>query len=124
MQGNVYLRETDLDTEGLYRCEASAESPTFQTVEGEKMIKMYGKSFFSVDWRLSDDEWSFQVNTYCQTTRRVYSLLFRLFFELYRVPVLIINDLYFPNCWSQTYNSNYKNVTNEEKFYDTPFYYA
>ncbi|KAG8197881.1 hypothetical protein JTE90_020261 [Oedothorax gibbosus] len=40
-QGNVYLRNTDLHTEGLYRCEASAESPTFQTVEGEKMIKVY-----------------------------------------------------------------------------------
>ncbi|GFY60658.1 putative beat protein [Trichonephila inaurata madagascariensis] len=41
VQGNVFLRETDLNTEGLYRCEASAESPTFQTVEGEKMIKVY-----------------------------------------------------------------------------------
>ncbi|CAL1273229.1 unnamed protein product [Larinioides sclopetarius] len=41
VQGNVFLRETDLNTEGLYRCEASAESPTFQTVEGEKMLKVY-----------------------------------------------------------------------------------
>ncbi|XP_042898667.1 uncharacterized protein [Parasteatoda tepidariorum] len=41
VQGNVYLKDTDLNTEGLYRCEASAESPTFQTVEGEKMVKVY-----------------------------------------------------------------------------------
>ncbi|XP_054715507.1 synaptogenesis protein syg-2-like [Uloborus diversus] len=40
-QGHVYLSRTDLDTEGIYRCEASAESPTFQTVEGEKEIKIY-----------------------------------------------------------------------------------
>ncbi|CAL1275895.1 unnamed protein product [Larinioides sclopetarius] len=41
VQGHVYLMKTDLDTEGIYRCEASAESPTFQTVEAEKPLKVY-----------------------------------------------------------------------------------
>ncbi|PRD33882.1 UNVERIFIED_CONTAM: hypothetical protein NCL1_16324 [Trichonephila clavipes] len=40
VQGHVYLTKTDLDTEGIYRCEASAESPTFQTVEAEKPLKI------------------------------------------------------------------------------------
>ncbi|GIY93445.1 hypothetical protein CEXT_12861 [Caerostris extrusa] len=39
VQGHVYLTKTDLDTEGVYRCEASAESPTFQTVEAENTLK-------------------------------------------------------------------------------------
>ncbi|GFY57274.1 ig-like domain-containing protein [Trichonephila inaurata madagascariensis] len=41
VQGHVYLTKTDLDTEGIYRCEASAESPTFQTVEAEKPLKVF-----------------------------------------------------------------------------------
>ncbi|XP_054710641.1 uncharacterized protein LOC129220277 [Uloborus diversus] len=41
VQGHVYLKKTDLETEGVYRCEASAESPTFQTVEAEKQLKVY-----------------------------------------------------------------------------------
>ncbi|GIX80317.1 ig-like domain-containing protein [Caerostris darwini] len=41
VQGHVYLTKTDLDTEGVYRCEASAESPTFQTVEAEKHLKVF-----------------------------------------------------------------------------------
>lgn len=40
-QGKVFLSTTDLNTEGLYKCEASAESPTFQTVAGEQEIKVY-----------------------------------------------------------------------------------
>ena len=43
MQGHVYLKNADIETEGLYRCEASAESPTFQTVAGEKQLEVYGK---------------------------------------------------------------------------------
>ena len=43
IQGHVFLRNADMETEGLYRCEASAESPTFQTVAGEKQLKVYGK---------------------------------------------------------------------------------
>ncbi|XP_071036319.1 muscle M-line assembly protein unc-89 isoform X2 [Parasteatoda tepidariorum] len=41
VQGHVFLTKTDLESEGIYRCEASAESPTFQTVEAEKQMKVY-----------------------------------------------------------------------------------
>lgn len=41
VQGHVFLKNADMETEGLYRCEASAESPTFQTVAGEKQLKVY-----------------------------------------------------------------------------------
>lgn len=43
VQGHVFLKNADMETEGLYRCEASAESPTFQTVAGEKQLKIFGK---------------------------------------------------------------------------------
>ncbi|XP_022255527.1 uncharacterized protein LOC106471194 [Limulus polyphemus] len=39
--GHVYLKATDMDSEGTYRCEASAEAPSFQTVMGEKKMKVY-----------------------------------------------------------------------------------
>ncbi|KAG8185307.1 hypothetical protein JTE90_023915 [Oedothorax gibbosus] len=41
VQGHVYLTKANLDTEGIYRCEASAESPTFQTAEAEKPLKVF-----------------------------------------------------------------------------------
>ncbi|XP_067143376.1 uncharacterized protein [Centruroides vittatus] len=39
--GNVYLYRTDLNSEGVYRCEVSAEAPSFQTVREEKEMKIY-----------------------------------------------------------------------------------
>ncbi|XP_054152939.1 uncharacterized protein LOC128951708 isoform X2 [Oppia nitens] len=39
--GNVFLSQTDLHTDGTYRCEVSAEAPSFQTVRKEKELKVY-----------------------------------------------------------------------------------
>ncbi|XP_042896375.1 uncharacterized protein [Parasteatoda tepidariorum] len=39
--GHVYLQRTDLNTEGVYRCEVSAEAPSFQTVREEKEVRVY-----------------------------------------------------------------------------------
>ncbi|GFQ77655.1 ig-like domain-containing protein [Trichonephila clavata] len=44
VEGYVYLKRTDLNTEGVYRCEVSAEAPSFQTVREEKEVRVYGKS--------------------------------------------------------------------------------
>ncbi|GIY93565.1 ig-like domain-containing protein [Caerostris extrusa] len=40
-EGYVYLKRTDLNTEGVYRCEVSAEAPSFQTVREEKEVRVY-----------------------------------------------------------------------------------
>ncbi|GBM04304.1 hypothetical protein AVEN_146183-1 [Araneus ventricosus] len=40
---SVYLRNVDLNSAGVYRCEVSAEAPEFQTVEAEKEMKVLGK---------------------------------------------------------------------------------
>uniref|UniRef100_A0A2L2YNL9 Ig-like domain-containing protein n=1 Tax=Parasteatoda tepidariorum TaxID=114398 RepID=A0A2L2YNL9_PARTP len=38
---SVYLRHVDLYSGGLYRCEISAEAPSFDTAEAEKEMKVY-----------------------------------------------------------------------------------
>ncbi|XP_076339233.1 uncharacterized protein LOC143240532 [Tachypleus tridentatus] len=37
----VYLRQVDLDTAGVYRCEVSAEAPIFDTVSAKKEMKVF-----------------------------------------------------------------------------------
>nr|XP_027197488.1 uncharacterized protein LOC113791853 [Dermatophagoides pteronyssinus] len=39
--GNVYLTKTDVYTDGSFRCEVSAEAPSFQTVRKEKELHIY-----------------------------------------------------------------------------------
>nr|XP_050034882.1 synaptogenesis protein syg-2-like [Dermacentor andersoni] len=39
--GSLYLKETDLKSEGLYACEVSADAPSFQTIRSEKELKIY-----------------------------------------------------------------------------------
>ncbi|XP_022255595.1 uncharacterized protein LOC106471278 [Limulus polyphemus] len=39
--GHVLLQKTDLDSEGIYRCEVSAEAPSFQTERAEKELHIY-----------------------------------------------------------------------------------
>ena len=41
--GNVFLNRTDLSTEGIYRCEVSADSPSFQTVRREAEMRVFRK---------------------------------------------------------------------------------
>ena len=36
------MHKTDLNSEGTYRCEVSAEAPYFQTVMDEKELRVYG----------------------------------------------------------------------------------
>ncbi|KAK8787640.1 hypothetical protein V5799_022584 [Amblyomma americanum] len=40
-EGHVYVSSVNLSSEGNYRCEASAEAPSFQTVVGEKEVKVF-----------------------------------------------------------------------------------
>ncbi|KAH6930421.1 hypothetical protein HPB50_013461 [Hyalomma asiaticum] len=40
-EGHVFISSVNLSSEGNYRCEASAEAPSFQTVVGEKEIKVF-----------------------------------------------------------------------------------
>ncbi|KAK8776597.1 hypothetical protein V5799_030058 [Amblyomma americanum] len=39
--GHLYLKKTDLRSEGQYACEVSADAPSFQTVRSEKELKVY-----------------------------------------------------------------------------------
>lgn len=41
VRGNLYMPYTDVDSEGSYRCEVSTEAPTFQTVKGEREMRIY-----------------------------------------------------------------------------------
>ncbi|XP_023216292.1 uncharacterized protein LOC111618899 [Centruroides sculpturatus] len=50
-QGHLYLYRTDLYTEGTYRCEVSAESPSFQTIREENDIRIYGNNYFQASPR-------------------------------------------------------------------------
>ncbi|KAH6931050.1 hypothetical protein HPB50_021989 [Hyalomma asiaticum] len=38
---DLYLNDTDLNSEGKYRCEVSAESPSFQTERAQQEMIMY-----------------------------------------------------------------------------------
>ncbi|OQR70894.1 hypothetical protein BIW11_01607, partial [Tropilaelaps mercedesae] len=38
----VYLSRTDINSEGVYGCEVSTEGPSYQTVRGEKEMRIYG----------------------------------------------------------------------------------
>lgn len=38
---SVYLRNVDLNSAGVYKCEISAEAPSFKTVEAEKEMKVF-----------------------------------------------------------------------------------
>ncbi|KAH8023370.1 hypothetical protein HPB51_013208 [Rhipicephalus microplus] len=40
-EGHVFISSVNLSTEGNYRCEASAEAPSFQTVVQEKEVKVF-----------------------------------------------------------------------------------
>ncbi|GIY01539.1 ig-like domain-containing protein [Caerostris darwini] len=58
-EGYVYLKRTDLNTEGVYRCEVSAEAPSFQTVREEKEVRVYGHILIKVissEYRVEQDE--------------------------------------------------------------------
>lgn len=40
-KNTVYLSMTDINTEGVYGCEVSTEGPSYQTVRGEKEMRVY-----------------------------------------------------------------------------------
>ncbi|XP_055929949.1 uncharacterized protein LOC129960503 isoform X1 [Argiope bruennichi] len=40
-KNSVYLRHVDLNSSGIYRCEISAEAPSFDTAEAEKEMKVF-----------------------------------------------------------------------------------
>ncbi|GBM15107.1 hypothetical protein AVEN_242154-1 [Araneus ventricosus] len=43
-RGNIFMPYTDVDSEGIYRCEVSTEAPNFQTVKAEREMRIYGKN--------------------------------------------------------------------------------
>lgn len=42
--GSVYIREISHLTAGIYKCEVSADAPSFQTVSAEKPMAVQGKT--------------------------------------------------------------------------------
>nr|XP_042904813.1 uncharacterized protein LOC122270638 [Parasteatoda tepidariorum] len=40
-EGHIYMSRTDINSEGIYRCEVSTEAPFFRTVKGEREMKVY-----------------------------------------------------------------------------------
>ncbi|KAG8201569.1 hypothetical protein JTE90_011240 [Oedothorax gibbosus] len=40
-EGNIYMPTTDVNSEGIYRCEVSSEAPIFGTVKGERELRIY-----------------------------------------------------------------------------------
>ncbi|XP_064456670.1 uncharacterized protein LOC135367370 [Ornithodoros turicata] len=40
-KNKVFLEKTDLNTEGMYGCEVSTESPGYRTVKGERELRVY-----------------------------------------------------------------------------------
>ncbi|KFM80441.1 hypothetical protein X975_03332, partial [Stegodyphus mimosarum] len=40
-EGNIFMSKTDVDSEGNYRCEVSTDAPVFQTVKGEREMRIY-----------------------------------------------------------------------------------
>ncbi|CAL1265652.1 unnamed protein product [Larinioides sclopetarius] len=40
-EGNIYMPTTDVNSEGIYRCEVSSEAPIFRTVKGEREMRIY-----------------------------------------------------------------------------------
>ncbi|CAG2174136.1 unnamed protein product, partial [Oppiella nova] len=41
-KNSVFLKQVDIHTAGLYRCEVSAEAPSFVTAEGQKVLEVTG----------------------------------------------------------------------------------
>lgn len=44
--GNVYLTNGDFDSEGTYKCEVSADAPSFETVREIRDARIYCKYQF------------------------------------------------------------------------------
>lgn len=42
-RNTVFLKNVELETEGKYKCEVSAEAPEFKTAEMEKEMVVFGK---------------------------------------------------------------------------------
>ncbi|KAH9369226.1 hypothetical protein HPB48_016941 [Haemaphysalis longicornis] len=40
VNGSVFIRGMDAASEGTYKCEVSADAPSFQTIFAEKMIRV------------------------------------------------------------------------------------
>ncbi|XP_054711940.1 uncharacterized protein LOC129221482 [Uloborus diversus] len=66
--GTVYLQNTNLNAEGTYRCEVSADAPSFRSISSEK--------FMSVEERAPVTAHSAQLNLW--PTRTLVSMAFLL----------------------------------------------
>jgi len=47
-KNHVHLNYVDIHSAGNYRCEISAEAPSFNTAAAEKVMQIYGKLIFFV----------------------------------------------------------------------------
>ncbi|GIY34492.1 ig-like domain-containing protein [Caerostris extrusa] len=51
--GTVFLKNTSRSAEGMYRCEVSADAPSFQSIFSEKFMAVEGKYFLHLSlWNL------------------------------------------------------------------------
>lgn len=54
IQGNVYLVKADLETEGSFKCEVSADAPSFETVRDVRHLKVYCEYLWSFSMSCSN----------------------------------------------------------------------
>ncbi|GFQ81526.1 ig-like domain-containing protein [Trichonephila clavata] len=53
-RGNIYMPYTDVESEGIYRCEVSTEAPNFQTVKAEREMRIYDECNWKMKAKLAN----------------------------------------------------------------------
>ncbi|XP_070393374.1 uncharacterized protein [Dermacentor albipictus] len=66
VNGSVFIRGMDAASEGTYKCEVSADAPSFQTIFAEKMIRVDSGSPSQL--RTSGLAWTLVVTVACLTS--------------------------------------------------------
>nr|XP_037278991.1 uncharacterized protein LOC119172102 [Rhipicephalus microplus] len=66
VNGSVFIRGMDAASEGTYKCEVSADAPSFQTIFAEKMIRVDSGS--SSQLRTSGVAWALVATIGCLTS--------------------------------------------------------
>ncbi|KAH7945337.1 hypothetical protein HPB49_009778 [Dermacentor silvarum] len=66
VNGSVFIRGMDAASEGTYKCEVSADAPSFQTIFAEKMIRVDSGSPSHL--RTSGLAWTLVATVACLTS--------------------------------------------------------
>lgn len=85
---SVFLKHIDLHSQGVYRCEVSAEAPSFNTAELEREMKVYGK--------LTKERWIIKYAEY--KVQRVE--IWKTFTTCILPSLLSIGQLLWAECWT------------------------